>query len=76
VTYFIALIVAAIVGILLVWSGLWWALPVVLVALVVYGIRERRGTPSIERTKGPEPTGTPRASSGGAETANERVGQP
>jgi hypothetical protein len=76
VPYLIGAIVAAfLVGVLL-WTGLWWAIPLVLVALVVYGLREARETPGLQRSKGgPEPTGTPRSASGGAETANERVGQ-
>jgi hypothetical protein len=71
----IAVIVGAGLMAVLAWTGLWWATPLVLIALVLYGIRERKETPSLERSKGPEPTGTPRASSGGTETANQRVGQ-
>jgi hypothetical protein len=60
----------------------WWGIPILLVAgvlLLVHVMSSRKSEgPSagtIERGRRTEPTGTPRKGSGGAETANERVGQ-
>ena len=55
-----------------VWGGILWlaASAVVLTILFIGRARDARVTRA--RT---DPTGTTRASSGGAETANERVGQ-
>jgi len=59
-----------------------WGLPVVAVAVlaaVVFLLVGRKGDSSIgtiERGRKVEPTGRPRKASGGAETANDRVGQP
>jgi hypothetical protein len=60
----------------------WWGLPiaVVLGALVLlYVLQSRKSAGpdagTIETGRRTEPTGTPRKASGGAETANERVGQ-
>jgi hypothetical protein len=58
-----------------------WAIPIVIIAaiwLVVVLMAARKKDPTVgtwETGKGVEPTGTPRASSGGAETTNQRVGQ-
>jgi hypothetical protein len=61
----------------------WWGIPILIVAGVLIAVHvissrnsegPRAGT--IERGRRHEPTGTPRKASGGAETANERVGQP
>jgi hypothetical protein len=58
-----------------------WGIPIAIlaaVALVFVTIRARHKDPTVatwETGRGIEPTGTPRASSGGAETTNERVGQ-
>ena len=67
----------AIVAVIL---GAWWAGLVVLVIgllALAYVATARRKDPSIGtiETARKEPTGTPRSSSAGAETANERVGQ-
>jgi hypothetical protein len=55
-----------------VWGGLVWLVAAGIVLAVVFA-----GKASTARTTAtaPEPTGTPRKSRGGAETANERVGQ-
>jgi uncharacterized membrane protein AbrB (regulator of aidB expression) len=58
-----------------------WGIPIALlaaVALVVVTVRARKKDPTVatwETGTGIEPTGAPRAASGGAETSNERVGQ-
>jgi len=83
VTYLIGFVVAAVVGLLLVWSGLWWALPVLVIAFAIYMVREMREGMSrpTESVRTSEPTGVPRSSPGGTastgagDTANERVGQ-
>jgi hypothetical protein len=54
-----------------VWGGLVWIAVAGVALTVVFFGRAR----TVESTK-VEPSGTPRASSSGAETANERVGQP
>ena len=71
----------AILGVLSLFLVAWIGIPLLLaaVALVVVAVvvgaeSEDARAATIERTPN-EPTGTPRASSGGAETANERVGQ-
>ena len=59
-----------------------WGIPIAIVAivmLVLITIRARKADPTVatwETGKGIEPTGTPRASRGGPETSNERIGQP
>jgi len=67
--------VAAIAVVLFIFTGIWgglvWLLVAGLVLAVVFIGRART-----VRTAKLEPTGTPRASKGGVETANERVGQP
>ena len=58
-----------------------WGIPIAIVAIVlivVLTMRARKADPTVgtwETGKGIEPTGTPRSSSGGAETTNQRVGQ-
>jgi hypothetical protein len=60
----------------------WWGLPIaavlgVLALVYVLQSRKSRGPAAgtIETGRRTEPTGTPRKAAGGAETANERVGQ-
>jgi hypothetical protein len=59
-----------------------WGIPIAILAIVVLvliTVRARQKDPTVatwETGKGIEPTGTPRASRGGPETSNERVGQP
>jgi hypothetical protein len=71
----------AILGVLSLFLVAWIGIPLLLAAValvvihVVVGAKsEDARAATIERAPN-EPTGTPRASSGGAETANERVGQ-
>jgi hypothetical protein len=70
----------AVLGVASLFLVAWIGLPLLLgaVALVViHVVGATRTDPrawTVERTPN-EPTGTPRKSSGGAETANERVGQ-
>lgn len=58
-----------------------WGIPIAVLAIVVIvvmTVRARKKDPTVatwETGKGLEPTGTPRPSTGGAETTNERVGQ-
>jgi hypothetical protein len=58
-----------------------WGAPVFLLAILLGGgylLLARRGDASvgtIERGRKTEPTGKPRKASGGADTANERVGR-
>jgi hypothetical protein len=58
-----------------------WGIPIAIVAIVlilVLTMRARKADPTVgtwETGKGIEPTGTPRSSSTGAETSNQRVGQ-
>jgi hypothetical protein len=69
-------VIVAIAVVLLIFTGVWggivWLVVAGIVAAVLFGARARQT--GVERPK-TEPTGVPRASSGGAETANERVGQ-
>jgi hypothetical protein len=79
--WFIALVALAL-AILAFFILAWWGLPIAAVLGLVAGlyIAQSRKTAgpdagTIERGRRREPTGVPRKSSGGAETANERVGQ-
>jgi uncharacterized protein (DUF58 family) len=65
--------IAVVLGIFTgVWGGLVWLVIAGIVLAVLFAARARGTT--VERAN-TEPTGTPRASRGGSETANERVGQ-
>jgi uncharacterized protein (DUF58 family) len=66
----IAVVLAIFTGI---WGGLIWLFAAGILAAVLFAARAREAR--VERTS-MEPTGTPRKAGGGAETANERVGQP
>jgi hypothetical protein len=79
-TWIISIIVAVLAAAAFILLA-WWGLPILLVLgalFAVYAFASRRsGGPeaaTIERGR-TEPTGTVRKASGGAETANERVGQ-
>ena len=58
-----------------------WGFPVVLLTVLVivgYLAAAKKENPelgTVERARGPEPTGQPRMSHGSAETANQRQGQ-
>ena len=78
---FIAFLLVAL-GVVALFVLAWWGLPLLLIAgvlLLMHVMASRKsGGPdagAIERGRRKEPTGTPRKASGGAETANERVGQ-
>jgi hypothetical protein len=78
---FIAFLLAAL-GVVALFVLAWWGLPLLLIAgvLVLLHVMASRKTAgpnagAIERGRRTEPTGTPRKASGGADTANERVGQ-
>ena len=75
-------LVLAVVAVFAVLLLAWWGLPiiaVIAVLAVVYVIQSRKSAGpaagTIETGRRTEPTGTPRKAAGGAETANERVGQ-
>jgi hypothetical protein len=77
---FLAAILAAL-GVVALFVLAWWGIPILALAgvlLLVHVLSSRKSegprAGTIERGR-KEPTGTPRKGSGGAETANERVGQ-
>lgn len=77
----IALLAALLIGgISLVAFGV-WGVPVLVLSLIGFAVylalakKESASLGTIEKNKGPEPTGRPRMAHGGAETANERQGQ-
>ncbi len=76
---YVLVLVAAALASLLVISGIWWAVPILVIGVLLYAMRERKEGASVSTSTGsssnPEPTGMPRSNAGGAETANERVGQ-
>jgi hypothetical protein len=61
--------------------GIWWGAVILVLAAIGFfayvTLARKSGEPvgAIERGRRREPTGVPRSSSAGAETANERVGQ-
>ena len=76
----IAAILAAI-GVVALFLAAWLGVPVLAIAIVLvvvhFAAARKAAGPhagTVESTT-PEPTGTPRKATGGAETANERVGQ-
>ncbi|HEY7076378.1 MAG TPA: hypothetical protein VH418_13460 [Solirubrobacteraceae bacterium] len=77
----LAPILLIILGVLSAFFGFFWGIPIAIVAaivLVVMVVLARRKDPTVatwETGSGIEPTGTPRAAPGGAETTNQRVGQ-
>jgi hypothetical protein len=72
IVWAVIIAIAVVLGIFTaVWGGLVWLVAAGIVAMLLFGARARHA--KVERAA-TEPTGTPRASSGGAETANERVG--
>jgi fatty acid desaturase len=72
-TYILGAVFVSIAVVLFLFTGIWGGLLWILVAGVALAV-VFFGRATVERTR-TEPTGTPRKSSGGAETANERVGQ-
>jgi uncharacterized protein (DUF58 family) len=72
--YLLAIVIvgiAVVLGLFTIWGGIIFLFVAALVAAAVFAFRAR--DVRVERTS-MQPTGTPRASPGGAETANERVG--
>jgi D-alanyl-lipoteichoic acid acyltransferase DltB (MBOAT superfamily) len=67
--------VAAIAIVLFIFTGIWGGLVWIVLAGIVLAV-VFLGRARTVQTSRVEPSGTPRASHGGAETANERVGQP
>jgi hypothetical protein len=73
IVWAVIITIAVVLGIFTgVWGGLIWLVAAGIVAAVIFAGRARQAT--VERAA-TEPTGRPRTSPGGAETANERVGQ-
>jgi hypothetical protein len=66
--------VAAIAIVLFIFTGVWGGLVWLVVAGIVLAVVFLGRARTVQSSR-VEPTGTPRASHGGAETANERVGQ-
>jgi hypothetical protein len=64
--------IAVVLGLFTIWGGIIFLVVAAAVTAGLFLLRAR--APMTGRTT-PEPTGTPRASPSGAETANERVGQ-
>ena len=58
-----------------------WGVPVLVLSVLGFAIylaaakKENAALGTIEKNRGPEPTGRPRMATGSAETANERQGQ-
>ncbi|HEX8104676.1 MAG TPA: hypothetical protein VF533_18810 [Solirubrobacteraceae bacterium] len=57
-----------------------WGVPVLVLSLIGFAVylafaKKEEGIGTMEKTRGPEPTGRPRMATGSAETANERQGQ-
>jgi hypothetical protein len=67
--------VAAIAVVLFIFTGIWGGLVWVVAAGLVLGVVFLGKARTVQTTSKVEPTGTPRASKGSVETANERVGQ-
>jgi hypothetical protein len=73
-TYILGAVFLSIAVVLFIFTGIWGGLLWILVAAVALGVVFFGRARTIERAR-TDPTGTPRKASGGAETANERVGQ-
>ena len=80
-TMMIALLAALLIGgISLAAFGV-YGVPVLVLSLLGFAVylalakKESSSLGTIEKNKGPEPTGRPRMATGSAETANERQGQ-
>jgi uncharacterized protein (DUF58 family) len=73
IVWAVIIAIAVVLGIFTgIWGGLVWLVAAAIVGGVLFAARAR-GT-AVERPT-TEPTGRPRPSHGGAETANDRVGQ-
>ena len=77
----VGIIVSAVISVIAVITFSIWGLPFVLITvglIVMYVAGSRNRDDSVvevERNARRKPTGIPRSASGGADTANERVGQ-
>jgi hypothetical protein len=63
--------IAIVLSLLTIWGGIVFVVAAAIVAGVIFLFRARESTVEVADTG---PTGTTRSASGGAETANERVG--
>jgi hypothetical protein len=74
IVWAVIITIAVVLGIFTgVWGGLVWIVIAGVVTGAIFMMRARHTGVSRAQT---DPTGTPRSASGGAQTANERVGQP
>jgi NADH:ubiquinone oxidoreductase subunit 4 (subunit M) len=73
-TYLLSAVFVAIAVVLFIFTGVWGGLVWLVVAGIVVAVAFIARGRTIERAR-TEPTGTPRAATGDAETANRRVGQ-
>jgi hypothetical protein len=73
-TYLLSAIFVSIAVVLFIFTGVWGGLVWLVVAGIVLAVALIGRGRTVERAR-TEPTGAPRAATGGAETANERVGQ-
>ena len=73
IVWAVIIAIAVVLGIFTgIWGGLVWLVAAGIVAGVLFAARARETTVARSDT---EPTGRPRPSHGGADTANKRVGQ-
>ena len=72
--YILGAVGVSIAVVLLLFTGIWGGLVWLVFAAIVLAVAFA-GKASTAARSSTEPTGTPRKSRGGAETANERVGQ-
>jgi VIT1/CCC1 family predicted Fe2+/Mn2+ transporter len=73
-TYIVYGVLIAIAVVLFIFTGIWGGLVWIAIAGIALAILFFGNARTVERSR-VEPTGTPRKARGGAETANERVGQ-
>jgi D-alanyl-lipoteichoic acid acyltransferase DltB (MBOAT superfamily) len=73
-TYILGAVFVSLAVVLFIFTGIWGGLLWMLVAAVALAVVFFGRARTIERAR-TQPTGTPRKARGGAETANERVGQ-
>jgi hypothetical protein len=73
--YILAVVGVAVAVVLLIFTGIWGGLLWIVAAAITLAVVFMGGGRTVTRER-TEPTGTPRASRDGVETANERVGQP
>ena len=73
--YILGAVGVAIAVVLFIFTGVWGGLVWLVIAGIALAVAFAGKATTATTATAPEPTGTPRKASGGAETANERVGQ-